>query len=148
MLVRIFRGPSGGRLSRAGSSKSRNGADSLDRTLIRTAILCDMAGFIAYAVSPNGVLYTIGGALAAFGAIGLSTTEAALTKHIDASRNGELLGGLGFLQGLVRIIAPGAANLIYSWTADSIPQMAFLSVAVGLSVAAALTFLLKVRAPG
>jgi MFS family permease len=124
-----------------------HGAETLDRTLLSAAILADIAGFLSYALAPNGVLYTIGGALAAFGAIGLSTTEATLTKHIDPSHIGELMGGIGFLQGIVRILAPGTVNLVYAATAEGKPHIAFLGVAGMLGFALLLTLFLHVREP-
>ncbi|OJD35916.1 tetracycline-efflux transporter [Diplodia corticola] len=59
--------------------------DPLDRTLILTALLFDIFGYLGYAASPNGVFFTLCGAAAAFGAVGLSTSEAALTKIVAPS---------------------------------------------------------------
>ncbi|KAK8256826.1 major facilitator superfamily domain-containing protein [Phyllosticta capitalensis] len=115
------------------------GPDALDRHLILTALLFDIFGFSGYALSPNGVLFTLCGALAAFGAIGLSTTEAALTKHVATHRVGLLMGGLGVLQAIVRIIAPAAVNAVYSWSVAWWPGLAFLVVAAMLGIGVALT---------
>lgn len=111
-----------------------SGADGLDRLLIQIATLADMAGYIGYALSPSGILFTLCGSLAAFGAIGLSTTEATLTKHIRSDRVGELMGGLGLLQSFVRIVAPSAATLLYSWTAGVVPGLVFWGVGIVLGV--------------
>ncbi|KAB2575263.1 putative membrane protein [Lasiodiplodia theobromae] len=120
--------------------------DPLDRTLIVTAILFDIFGYLGYAASPNGILFTLCGAAAAFGAVGLSTSEAALTKIVapsssstttsspsqartaramreeamagggSSSRVGELMAGLGLLQSVVRIVAPAVVNAVYGAT--------------------------------
>ncbi|KAK7558985.1 major facilitator superfamily domain-containing protein, partial [Phyllosticta paracitricarpa] len=115
------------------------GPDALDRHLILTALLFDIFGYSGYALSPNGVLFTLCGALAAFGAIGLSTTEAALTKHVARHRVGLLMGGLGVLQAVVRIVAPAAVNAVYAWSVAWWPGLAFLVVAALLGFGVALT---------
>ncbi|KAF2087192.1 MFS general substrate transporter [Saccharata proteae CBS 121410] len=149
VLIRLFRKPSQRpNLSQSQLVDAPTGADSLDRTLMRTAILCDIFGFVGYATSPNGVLFTLCGALAAFGAIGLSTTEAALTKHISRERVGELMGGLGLMQAIVRIVAPSTANMVYSWTVTSAPGLAFLGVAGTLCIGVLLTLFLRVDING
>jgi len=55
------------------------------------SIWTDIVGFVCYAISLNGILFTTFSALTAFGAIGLSTTEATLTKHVGSDRAGELM---------------------------------------------------------
>lgn len=160
-LIRIFRKPSIRRPSSSShptltspppstsqqqQQQQPPGPDSLDLHLLRTAIICDCIGFISYSLSPNGILYTIGGALAAFGAVGLSTTEAALTKCINGGHVGELMGGLGLLQGVVRIVAPGSVNLIYSWTAKGgFPGVAFWVCAAGLGLSWAISWGVRAR---
>ncbi|KAK8156577.1 major facilitator superfamily domain-containing protein [Phyllosticta citrichinensis] len=115
------------------------GPDALDRHLILTALLFDIFGYSGYALSPNGVLFTLCGALAAFGAIGLSTTEAALTKHVARHRVGLLMGGLGVLQAVVRIVAPAAVNAVYASSVAWWPGLAFLVVAGLLGFGVAMT---------
>ncbi|KAH7049437.1 major facilitator superfamily domain-containing protein, partial [Macrophomina phaseolina] len=115
--------------------------DPLDRTLILTALLFDIFGYVGYAASPNGILFTLCGAAAAFGAVGLSTSEAALTK----SKVGELMAGLGLLQSVVRIVAPAVVNVVYGATvAVGWPGIAFWGVAGVLGVGVALTMGLAV----
>lgn len=133
--------------------RSRPGTtDPLDRTLILTALFFDIAGYLGYALAPTGILFTLFGAAAAFGAIGLSTSEAALTKCVqpsasattaaeggggggDGSRVGELLAGLGLLQAVVRIVAPAVVNVVYGATvAVGAPGVAFWGMAGVLGV--------------
>ncbi|KAI9676073.1 MAG: Hippocampus abundant transcript 1 protein [Caeruleum heppii] len=142
LLVRIFR-------KRAPSPSSssppvRTGATALDITLIRLATLFDVFGFIFYALSPSGSLFTLSGALASFGAVGLATTEATLTKHVPLARTGELLGALSFLQALMRVVAPTTISLVYSLTVESnVPQAVFWGVAGGLAIAGGLSLVVK-----
>ena len=125
----------------AGSYQSpRGGFDFLDLTLIRISILSDIIGFIGYATAPTGFLFTLSGIVAAFGAIGLAISEASMTKLVGGARTGELLGALGFLQAIARIVAPTIANLTYSWTVAQVPQLVFWGVAVCFMTTLTLTF--------
>ena len=127
-------------------TRGQTGADALDKALIRTSILIDIVGYVGFAIAPNGVLFTVCGALAAFAATGLASTEAALTKHVDSERTGELMGGLGLLQGAVRVVAPSLVNVVYSWTVkEELPQAAFLGIGGFLCIGAVLIFLVRIR---
>jgi MFS family permease len=117
--------------------------DTLDIFLLRVSIFSDTVGYIGYALSPTGALFILSGAIASLGAIGLATSEASLTKLLPASQTGELLGALGFLQALARIIAPTVAGLTYSWTTESMPQLVFWGIAFCFAGAGLMTVLLK-----
>ena len=130
----------------SGGGGGQTGADALDKALIRASLLIDIAGYLGFGLAPSGVVFTICGALAAFAATGLASTEAALTKHVDGERTGELMGVLGLLQGVVRIVAPSLVNVVYSWTVkEGVPHAAFLGIAGFLCLGAALTFLVRTR---
>lgn len=122
---------------------SRNrttGFNHLDLLLIRTSILSDIIGYIGYALAPTGAFFTLSGAIAALGAIGLATSEASMTKLVGSAQTGELLGALGFLQAMARIVAPTIANLTYSWSVGKMPQLVFWGLAVCFVAAGVATF--------
>lgn len=119
--------------------------DTLDVFLLRVSIVSDVIGYIGYALAPTGPLFTTSGAVAALGAIGLATSEASMTKLVGHAQTGELLGALGFLQSLARVVAPSVVNAVYSWTADSAPMLVFWGIAACFGVAGVLTFLARVN---
>jgi hypothetical protein len=129
---------------RTTSGKGAGHIDSLDVFLLRISILSDTIGYIGYALSPTGTMFTFSGAIASFGAIGLATSEASMTKLLPAAQTGELLGALGLLQALARIIAPTVVSLTYSWTTDTFPQLVFWGISGCFVVAGALTLALRV----
>ena len=114
--------------------------DRLDVFLIRVSILSDVVGYVGYAIAPTGTLFTLSGALAALGAIGIATSEASMTKMVGSEQRGELLGALAFLQAMARIIAPTVASLTYSRTVSSAPALVFWGVAICFAVAGIVTF--------
>ena len=69
-----------------------------------------------------------------------------MTKLMPKSRTGELLGALGFLQAMARIVAPTVANLTYSWTVDRAPQLVFWGIAVVFMAAGAVSWLPRPQA--
>lgn len=114
--------------------------DRLDVFLIRISILSDIVGYVGYAIAPTGTIFTLSGAVAALGAIGLSTSEASMTKIVGSEQTGELLGALAFLQAMARIIAPTVASLTYSRTVSSRPALVFWGVAICFAAAGIATF--------
>ena len=122
----------------------RAGADGIDKALLRSSFLMTILGFLGYAFAWNGVVFTLSSSLAAFGAIILSTTVATLTKHVDTTQAGELMGGLSLLQALIRIVAPSTVSIAYSWTVQFVPQTAFIGVAVFLSMGLLLTPFMRI----
>jgi hypothetical protein len=71
-----------------------------------------------------------------------------MTKLVGSAKTGELLGALGFLQAIARIVAPTAANLTYSWTVDKTPQVVFWGIAVCFGSAGVVTFLIRLDKAG
>ncbi|KAH9877669.1 hypothetical protein J1614_002886 [Plenodomus biglobosus] len=150
LVVMLSRRCSGSRSSsfkhahgRASTDDAVSHIDKLDIFLLRISIVSDTIGYIGYALSPTGALFTLSGAISALGAIGLATSEASMTKLLPASQTGELLGALGLLQALARIISPTVVGLTYSWTTESMPQLVFWGIAVCFAVAGLLTAALK-----
>jgi hypothetical protein len=132
--------------SHAPGEDSAGSITSLDIFLLRASIISDTIGYVGYAISPTGALFTLSGAIASLGAIGLATSEASMTKLLPAAQTGELLGALGLLQALARIVAPTVASLTYSWTTNTMPQLVFWGIAICFVVAGFLTLLLRVDA--
>ncbi|KAE8167922.1 putative MFS transporter [Aspergillus tamarii] len=90
------------------------GCDILDITLIRLSIVCDFVGYIGYAFSKYSFMVICSGAIASLGSMGVSTLHSSLTKHVSHQRIGHLLGAMGLLHALARILASTLFNLIYS----------------------------------
>lgn len=117
----------------------QEGFTTLDLLLLRTSIVSDILGYAGYALSPTGPLFVLSGVLASLGAIGLATSEASLTKLVPSSQTGELLGALGLLQALARIVAPTVANLTYSVTINRAPTLVFWGIAGSFVIAIAVS---------
>ncbi|KAJ2906355.1 hypothetical protein MKZ38_002071 [Zalerion maritima] len=117
------------------------GADNLDIWLIRTAIISDMLGAVGYLLVRTPALFYASGAVTAFGGIGSATIQASVTKHVPPQRVGQLLGAMGLLHAIARVVAPILFNGLYAATVKTFPQ-AFFVLLLSLLGAAFLASLL------
>ena len=137
VITRLVRG-------RRGSPPQRNsGSDTLDLVIIRTAIAFDMLGYIGYATAPTGSLMILSGAIASIGGMGSPTLQSALTKHVPPDRTGQLLGAVGLLHALARVVAPTIFNLIYSLTVGKFSETVLYCLASAFGVAFVLSWFIK-----
>ncbi|MCJ1379241.1 hypothetical protein MMC17_002341 [Xylographa soralifera] len=138
LLIRLVRGPA------SRSSQRNSGCDQLDLAIVRIAIIFDMVGYIGYATSQTGSMLIASGAIAAFGGMGSPTLQSALTKHVPADRTGQLLGAMGLLHALARVVAPTIFNRIYAVTVvRGFPQAVFVCLAATFGVAFVLSWFIR-----
>lgn len=104
------------------------GADGLDVWILRFAILSDVLGIAGYVFARTEALFVLAGVITAFGGLGSATIQAAVSKHVPAERVGQLLGAIGLLHALSRIIAPVIFNGLYAATVKSFPQAVFVAI--------------------
>jgi MFS family permease len=133
-----------GRPNARGSATIRkSGMDVLDINIIRIAVLFDMLGYLGYALVRTGPLFTLSGAIASIGGMGSPTLQSALTKHVPHDRTGQLLGAIGLLHALARIVAPTVFNLIYSLTVGKFTQTVFVCLASAFGLALVCSWFIK-----
>ena len=137
LIIRIFRGPN------AKIVQKQSGSDRLDLSIIRAAIAFDMLGYIGYATARMGPLFILSGALASVGGMGSPTISSAMTKHIPQDRTGQLLGAVGLLHALARVVAPTIFNTIYFYTVGKFTQTVFVCLASTFGVAFTLSWFIK-----
>lgn len=116
----------------AGSVVERNkGADGLDIWLIRLALVSDVLGATGYLLARNSALFVVGGIVTAVGGLGSATIQASVTKHVPPDTVGQLLGAVGLLHALARVLSPLAFSGVYWATLATYPQAIFVLL-VGL----------------
>ena len=137
LINRVFRGPS------AKAVPQHSGSDIIDLSIIRAAIAFDMLGYVGYATARMGPLFILSGALASVGGMGSPTISSAMTKHIPHDRTGQLLGAVGLLHALARVVAPTIFNTIYYYTVGKFTQTVFVCLASTFGVAFTLSWFIK-----
>ena len=123
LITRILRGPAAKAVQRS------SGCDGVDLGILRVAIIFDTLGYVGYAAVGTGPLFILSGAIAAIGNMGSPTLSASLTKHVPSDQTGRILGAMGLLHAIARIVAPLIFNLIYARTVGTVPQTVFVCLA-------------------
>ena len=137
LIIRVFRGPS------ATAVQKQTGSDRLDLSIIRAAIAFDMLGYVGYATARIGPLFILSGALASVGGMGSPTISSAMTKHVPQDRTGQLLGAVGLLHALARVVAPTIFNTIYYYTVGKFTQTVFVCLASTFGIAFTISWFIK-----
>lgn len=136
LLTRIFRG-------RSTAVQQNSGSDTLDVFIMRVSICFDLIGYIGYATVKTGPLYILSGIITSLGGLCSPTLTAAMTKHVPQDRTGQILGAMGLLHALARVVAPTIFNLIYSRTVATVPQTVFVCLAATFGVSFVLSWFIR-----
>lgn len=121
------------------------GAEPLDVWVIRVALASEILGCVGYFFTRNENIFFVSGMMTALGGLGSATIQATVTKHVPADRIGQVLGAIGMLHALTRVVGPIMFNGIYAGTVGTFPQ-AFLLVLGSFFVSIFLaSFILKPR---
>lgn len=137
LVSRIVRGP------RRTAIRQSSGSDRLDLSIIKVAIFSDLLGYIGYITSRSGNLFILAGSITSLGAMGSPTLQAALTNHVPTEKVGQVLGAMGLLHALARLVGPTIFNLLYSVTVGSCPQTVFIALAAVFGIAFVLSWFIR-----
>lgn len=123
--------------------EKNSGADELDIWILRVALLSDVVGVTGYVFARSGAVFVACAVITSFGGLGSATIQSALSKHVPADRVGQLLGAVGLLHSLARILSPIVFNQLYAATVESFPQAFMVLLASLFALALAASFMLK-----
>jgi len=126
-VTRLFRGKVS---SRNGRPPPRTGVDLFEMSVIRLAIFFDILGFVGYTFADTSALFMTSGAVASMGGIGSPTLQAALTKHVHPGQVGQLLGAMGLIHAIARIISPILFSTLYAYTVGKFDQAVFVVLTI------------------
>ena len=110
-------------------TEKNSGADNLDIWVLRVALVSDILGSVGYTLARSEGLFFASGMVTALGGLGSATIQATLTKHVPSNRVGQLLGAIGMLHALARVLGPLAFNGLYAATVGTFPQAIFVLLA-------------------
>ncbi|KAG5973917.1 hypothetical protein E4U55_000185 [Claviceps digitariae] len=117
------------------------GADNVDMWILRFALVSDILGYIGYTLARTPGLFVGSAMVTAFGGLGSATSQSVVTKHVPADRVGQVLGAMGMMHALVRVIAPVVFNGIYAATVATNPRAIFFALTGLFSFALLCSFL-------
>jgi MFS family permease len=140
LITYLFRGKASSPNARPAP---RTGVDRFELSIIRVAIFFDILGFLGFALAQTGEAFIAAGTVASMGGIGSPTLQAALTKHVPPDRIGQLLGALGLLHAMARVISPVVFNSIYAATVGKFDQTVFIILTALFGVAWTISWLVR-----
>ncbi|KAF3480732.1 uncharacterized protein GIQ15_06079 [Arthroderma uncinatum] len=120
------------RRNTAREGHKNSGSDMLDIGIIRGSILFELLGYVGFCLVRTGPLMMLCGVIIAMSAMASPTINSTLTKHLPPDRTGQLLGAIGLLHALARVVAPTILGFVYSWTVGTMPQAVWIGLAVYL----------------
>ncbi|KAI0863107.1 MFS general substrate transporter [Xylaria cubensis] len=122
------------------TDETHSGADNLDVWLLRLALLGDLIGVLGYVFVRTEELFVLSAMFTAFGGLASATIQSTITKQMPVERVGSMLGAMGLLHAVSRVIAPIIFDGIYAGTIDKFPQafVVVLASLFGLSLLASL----------
>ncbi|KAK3294847.1 major facilitator superfamily domain-containing protein [Chaetomium fimeti] len=123
--------------------EKNRGADQVDLWILRVALVSDVVGITGYVFARSSAVFVACAVLTAFGGLGSATIQAAVTKHVPPQRVGQMLGAIGLLHSLARIVAPIVFNQLYAATVEGFPQAFFVLLAVMFGLALGASFFLE-----
>ncbi|CAM1511371.1 Fc.00g088840.m01.CDS01 [Cosmosporella sp. VM-42] len=109
--------------------EKNSGADTLDIWVLRVALASDVLGGIGYTLARSEGLFFASGMVTAMGGLGSATIQAVVTKHVPSNRVGQILGAIGMLHALARVLGPLLFNSLYAATVATFPQAIFVALA-------------------
>ncbi|PFH61558.1 hypothetical protein XA68_16981 [Ophiocordyceps unilateralis] len=119
------------------------GADGLDIWILRIALVCEVLGCLGYTLARDQGPFVASGMMTAFGGLGSATTQAAVTKHVPPERVGQMLGAIGMLHALSRVVGPVIFSGLYAGTVKTFPQAVFLALGSLFAFALVATLAIK-----
>ncbi|KAK4251507.1 major facilitator superfamily domain-containing protein [Corynascus novoguineensis] len=123
--------------------EKNRGADEVDIWTLRAALVSDVVGTAGYVFARSGAVFVVCAVFTAVGGLGSATIQAAVSKHVPPERVGQMLGAIGLLHSLARIVAPIIFNQLYAATVETFPQAFFVLLVALFAMALGASFLLK-----
>ncbi|KAF4971907.1 hypothetical protein FSARC_1412 [Fusarium sarcochroum] len=123
--------------------EKNTGADELDVWVLRIALMSDVLGAVGYIFARSSGVFVASGMITAFGGLGSATGQAIITKHVPSERVGQLLGAIGMLHALARVLGPVLFNGIYALTIGRFNQGIFVLLACIFGIGLTLSFVIR-----
>lgn len=117
-----------------------SGSDNIDLYTITAGFVIEAMQYFLFCIANSGKVYFAAGIAGSMAGIGSPILSSALSKHVPQNKMGQLMGAIGLLHALGRVICPTVFSLIYANTVAFWPQLVFmfLTACFGAGVMASL----------
>lgn len=105
------------------------GSDNIDLYTIFAGFAIEVLQYSLFCIASNGKLFFAAGIIGSLAGVGSPILSSALSKHVPPNQVGQLMGAIGLLHALGRVICPAVFSLIYANTVGWWPQFVFIVLA-------------------
>jgi DHA1 family tetracycline resistance protein-like MFS transporter len=84
------------------------------RNVVVAGFALGIAGFVVYGLAPSGLAFACALPLTGFWAIAGPPVQAAMSRRVSASEQGELQGAIGSMRSIATIVGPACFTLLFS----------------------------------
>jgi DHA1 family tetracycline resistance protein-like MFS transporter len=109
-----------------------------ERRALAMGLSFGAVGFFIYGLAPTGAVFLVAVPLMSLWGFAMPSAQAIMTRHVDASEQGQLQGANASLQSIAGIFGPALFSQTFAATLDVLPGAVFILAAVMLIGAAAL----------
>lgn len=111
--------------------------------ILRISLCSDILGYLGFGFAPSGAFFVVSGVLSSLSAMGLSASQATMSMLVAPEHVGKLMGIVGSVQALTRLISPPMINLVYGWTVSTLPQGVFFGIAAVVGAGLLMSHLIR-----
>ncbi|CAG8520668.1 16081_t:CDS:10 [Funneliformis mosseae] len=111
-----------------------------DVWIIRLSLFIDAFAYIAFGLTTSSSVFYGATAIASLGAASIPTLRSLQTNLVAPSKIGQLLGAIGVLDSIIRVIAPIIFNTLYSIVVKTSPNYIWYSISASFIIACLFTF--------
>ena len=119
------------------------GSSMVDVVIMRVSLILDIIGHAGFILAKSGSVMVISGAVSALGGMTSPTVRSSLTKHVPHDQIGQMLGAVGLLHGISRVVAPTIFTVLYSWTVGKYTQAVFVCCMAVYCIVLLLSFFVR-----
>lgn len=125
------------------SKPKTTGSDNVDLYTITAGFVIEIIQYILFCLASSGKLFFVAGILGSFAGVGSPILSSALSKHVPQNKMGQLMGAIGLLHALGRVICPTVFSLIYANTVAFWPQLVFMVLAAAFALGTVASLFVK-----
>ena len=124
-----------------------------ERRAMLTGLWFNVAGFIAYALAPTGLIFWSAIAVGALGGLSGPPMQGLMTRHVTPTEQGQLQGALGSIRGVAFMIGPLLfsslfASFIGPYRGWQLPGAPYLFAAALMTIATIVAWQVTTEQPG
>ncbi|KAK7204373.1 major facilitator superfamily domain-containing protein [Myxozyma melibiosi] len=130
------------------SDAQRAGASETDIFVIRLSAIIGVIAYIGFLINKSPLFFLVCGCIGNLAGATAATTESTISKHVPRKNTGLILGAVGLVHSLARVISPTLYLQVYSKTLQVLPKTFFILFLAVFAAIVVLTFFIRTDLSG